>query len=243
MKKLLPIITSLVLLVVLLVFTMLSDRMIGKTRLEQVASIPDYAPIITDIPMVTAPDAPEKDGDEAPNITLTDQQGNTVTLEEFQGKTVVINFWASWCGPSYRELGMIQQAYEEYQDEVHFLIVNTTSDSRETKEAADQFIADGGFTFPVYYDLDASAATEYSVISLPTTFFIDANGKAIAYANGEINRANLDLGLQLCRDSVEKAGGIHMPATTPTDSTDPMDDTFPTEDTLPAEETAPTEED
>ena len=84
-------------------------------------------------------------------------------------------------------------------------------------------IADGGYTFPVYYDMDASAAKEFSVISLPTSFFIDANGKAVAYAAGEIGRENLELGLQYCRKSVEEAGNAQTPDSTA--------------DTGPAEET------
>lgn len=219
MKKLLPTAVSVLLLILLLVATLLSDRLVDRDRLQQVATIPDYVPAASDNIIATEPADQERD--DAPNITLTDTQGNTVTLEQFRGKTVVINFWASWSTPSYRELAMYQQAYLDYKDQVHFLMINTTSDSRETREAADKMIADGGYTFPVYYDLDASAANEYSVISLPTSFFIDANGKAVAYALGEISRANLETGLQLCDKNVEQAGGIQ--------TTDPTEDTTPTE--------------
>lgn len=219
MKKLLPAAVTVLLVILLLVATLLSDRLVDHDRLQQVATIPDYIPAVSDNIISTEPADQERD--DAPNITLTDAQGNTVTLEQFRGKTVVINFWASWSTPSYRELTMYQQAYDDYKDRVHFLMINTTSDSRETREAADKMIADGGYTFPVYYDLDASAANEYKVISLPTSFFIDANGKAVAYALGEISRANLETGLQLCDKNVEDAGGIQ--------TTDPTEDTTPTE--------------
>lgn len=229
MKKLLPFLVAGAMLILLLVATFLSDRLIGKSRLEQVASIPDYVPSISD--NLVATESPSEEREDAPIVTLTDGDGNTVTLDQFRGKTVVMNFWASWSSPSYRELAMYQKAYEDYKDEVVFLMVNTTSDNRETREAADKMIADGGYTFPVYYDTDASAATTYEVISLPTSFFIDANGKAIAYAAGELNRDNLELGLRLCRENVEKEGGIHS-----TESTAPVGSTAPTEETLPAEE-------
>ena len=223
MKKLLPAIVSISMLILLLVITLLSDRLIDKKRMEQVATIPDFSPPVSSDVLATEP----HDGEnaKAPNITLTDAQGNTVTLDQFRGKTVVINFWASWSGPSYRELAMYQQAYDEYKDEVYFLMVNTTSDDRETKEKADQMIADYGFTFPVYYDLDASAANAYQVISLPTSFFIDANGKAVAYAAGELTRYGFELGMQACAQSVEQAGGIQTP-----DATEPTDTTVPTEE-------------
>ena len=219
MKKLLPPIVSGLLLVVLLLVTMLTDRQIGKDSLQDAAQHPDYVPIThnNDVTRVERSDAPI--------IHFTDAQGNTCSLDQFRGKTVVINFWASWCGPSYRELAMYQQAYEQYGDEVHFIMINTTSDNRETKEKADQMIADGGYTFPVYYDLDASAANAFSVISLPTSFFVDANGKAVAFAQGELSAYGFELGMQACQQSVEDAGGIQEGA--PTDPTDPTDNTIP----------------
>ena len=218
MKKLLPPIVSALLLIVLLLVTFLSDRMIGRDRLQEVATLPDYLPNVAQTVVTTA------ERSDAPNITVTDAEGNTISLDQLRGKTVLINFWASWSIPSYRELEMYQQAYNEYKDEVYFLLINTTSDTRETKEQADKMIADGGFTFPIYYDLDASAAKAYSVISLPTTFFIDANGKAVAYAAGELNRYGFELGLQACAQSVEQAGGIKSP-----DPTEAVDNTTPTE--------------
>lgn len=223
MKKLLPAAVSAFLLILLLVATMLSDKLIDRNRMQQVATIPDYKPSHSSNVVTKEPEKETEEEDEnyAPNVTLTDAQGNTVTLDQFRGKTVVINFWASWSGPSYRELAMFQQAYNEYKDDIHFLMINTTSDSRETREAADKMIADGGYTFPVYYDLDASAAKEYSVTTLPTSFFIDANGKAVAYAAAEIGRENLETGLRLCRESVEKASNAQ--------ATDPTADTVPTE--------------
>lgn len=220
MKKLLPVAVSALLLILLLVATMLSDKLVDRDRLQQVATIPEYVP--SGSSGIVSKNPANKEREDAPNITLTDAQGNTVNLEQFRGKTVVINFWASWSSPSYRELAMFQQAYNEYKDDVHFLMINTTSDSRETREAADKMIADNGYTFPVYYDLDASAAKEYSVISLPTSFFIDANGKAIAYATNELSREALELGLQYCRQSVEEADS--------TQTTDPTADTIPTEE-------------
>lgn len=226
MKKLLPAIVSVLLLILLLIITVLSDRLIDQERMQQVATLPDYLPPVSDNILTTDPSSEERS--DAPNITLTDAQGNTVTLDQFRGKTVVINFWASWSGPSYRELAMYQQAYDEYKDSVYFLLVNTTSDARETREKADKMIADCGFTFPVYYDLDASAANAYQVISLPTSFFIDANGKAVAYAAGEINRYGFEMGLQACDSSVEQAGGIQTPEST--ESTEPTEITIPTEE-------------
>lgn len=216
MKKHLPII-SVVLALLLLVGTLLLDKWIDRERLEQVSTLPVYTRPITDDTLTTEPI--ETGRDDAPEFTVTDKGGNKVSLSQFRGKTVVVNFWASWAGPSKRELAMYEQAYKDHKDDVYFLIINTTSDSRETREKADQFIQEGGYTFPVYYDLDASAANTYGVISLPTSFFIDANGKAIAYAAGELDRSKLEAGLQYCQRSADAAGGAD--TTEPTLTTDP----------------------
>ena len=149
----------------------------------------------------------------------------TFTPDEIWELIVICESAKSFSKDSMNQYQKGSKAYDEYKDEVYFLMVNTTSDDRETKEKADQMIADYGFTFPVYYDLDASAANAYQVISLPTSFFIDANGKAVAYAAGELTRYGFELGMQACAQSVEQAGGIQTP-----DATEPTDTTVPTEE-------------
>lgn len=208
MNRIIATVISIALVIALAVLTVSLDEGIDRDRLQEVSSIPNFKPPASQdvvVPDETTDGTEGKEGSEAPNFTVTDAQGNPVTLEQLRGKPVVLHFWATWVSSHARELAMFQQAYEEYQDTVHFVMVNTTSDNRETREKADQALSDGGFTFPAYYDLDASAANSYSVTSLPTTFFIDANGKAIAYAASELVRANLDLGLQYCEQSAAKA--------------------------------------
>ena len=73
------------------------------------------------IPTETAPQ------DVAPDFTVTDADGNAVKLSDFRGKGVVLNFWASWCGPCKSEMPHFQTAYEQYGDEVHFLMVNMST--------------------------------------------------------------------------------------------------------------------
>lgn len=93
---------------------------------------------------------------------------------------------------------MFQSAYDAYKDDVHFLMVNMTDGTRETKESADQLITDNGYTFPVYYDTDSTAAINYNVMTVPTTYFVDADGKAIAYASGMLDRSSFERGLSMC---------------------------------------------
>ena len=133
----------------------------------------------------------------APNFTVYDLEGNEVNLTDFFGKPIIVNFWASWCGPCKMEMPDFNEAYETYKGEIEFLMVNMTDGSRETKELASSFIAENGYTFPVYYDTDYSAAITYSVSSLPTSYFLNANGELVTYAKGAIDGATLEKGISM----------------------------------------------
>ena len=133
----------------------------------------------------------------APNFTVYDLAGNQVNLTDFFGKPIIVNFWASWCGPCQMEMPDFDEAYATYKDEIHFLMVNMTDGSRETLEKASSFIAESGYTFPVYYDTEYSAAITYSVSSLPTTYFINADGELIAHARGAIDADTLQKGIDM----------------------------------------------
>ncbi len=133
----------------------------------------------------------------APDFTVYDAEGNAVNLSDFVGKPVIVNFWASWCGPCKMEMPDFDEKYKELGEEVHFLMVNMTDGSQETIEKAKKFVEDAGYTFPVYYDTDLDAAYKYGVNSIPATYFIDAEGHAIARGQGAIDADTLQYGINM----------------------------------------------
>lgn len=151
---------------------------------------------VTDAPVTASPTAPsEQDPDEAPDFTVLDSTGREVKLSDFFGKPIVLNFWASWCPPCKSELPDFEAAYKKYDGKVTFLMVNLTDNQRETPEVAQSFIRSAGYTFPVYFDVNYQAASAYGIRSIPQTYFINADGKPVAYATGMITASQLEEGI------------------------------------------------
>lgn len=132
---------------------------------------------------------------EAPDFVVYDSGGSALTLSSLEGTPVVLNFWASWCGPCQSEMPHFEEAYQELGDSVQFLMVNLTDGSRETIEIATAYIEEGGYTFPVVFDTDSEAAIAYGVSSIPATYFIDAEGTVVARASGAIDAETLQQGI------------------------------------------------
>lgn len=137
-----------------------------------------------------------------PDVTILDWDGNEVKISDFRGKPVILNFWASWCGPCKSEMPEFEEAYRKYGDEIYFVMVNCTG-GRETLESAKAFIEESGYTFPVYFDTTYEAASAYGASSIPLTYFIDAEGYAIAYGQGALDAETLQRGVDMLYTPVE----------------------------------------
>ncbi len=135
----------------------------------------------------------------APDFTVYDIDGNKISLSDMIGKPTFVNFWASWCGPCKMEMPDFDAAYKDVGSDINFMVVNMTDGSRETVDVASSFIEEMGYTFPVYYDTDYDAAMTYGVYSLPTTYFIDAEGNAVAQTSGAIDSETLYRGIEMIR--------------------------------------------
>ncbi len=144
------------------------------------------------------PDEPEPeetvDPDAIPalDFTLEDQFGNTHSLEDYKGKTIFLNFWATWCSPCKAELPEIQQLYDSYsregEDALIVLGVAGPEMGKEgTVEDITAFLEDNGYTYPVLMDTDWSLFYGYGISSFPTTFMIDREGNVFGYLTGQMS--------------------------------------------------------
>lgn len=127
----------------------------------------------------------------ATDFTVTDGQGNDVSLSDFFGQPIVLNFWASWCPPCKAEFPEFQKVFTETKEEVQFLMINMTDGQRETVDTASAFIQENQYTFPVYYDTTQEAAYNYGIRSIPTTLFIDKDGYIVSAYQGRISESTL----------------------------------------------------
>ena len=145
-------------------------------------------------PEETAGEGSGAGADTLPSVdfTLTDQFGNSHTLSDYKGKTVFLNFWATWCPPCRREMPDIQKLYEKYQaeedPEVVILGVAAPDYGDEgSREEIAQFLEENGYTYPVVMDEGGELFMTYGVFSYPTTFMIDRDGNVFGYAAGQLS--------------------------------------------------------
>lgn len=129
-----------------------------------------------------------KVGEPAPDFTLPDVDGNVVRLSDFRGKTVVMNFWATWCPPCRKEFPELVELYDTNKDSgLVVLGINLQEPPDQVRKFAEKY----GATFPIVIDLDADVAGQYRLLGLPMTWFVDTEGILQAQQVGVLTKAIL----------------------------------------------------
>ncbi len=158
--------------------------------------------------------AEEENTDATPAIdfTLTDQFGNTHTLSDYKGKTVFLNFWATWCPPCREEMPDIQTLYENYglneEDVIILGIASPSSDdnphtSEQDTDGVIAFLDENNFTYPVVLDPSGEIERAYGISALPTTFMIDENGDIFGYLPGMMTYEIMESIIAQTQDSMQ----------------------------------------
>ena len=193
-------ITLIVLLIVLGIAAALYPKLSAGMQTQQIATMPAATAEPTQAQTeateaateaVTEPTEPEPIP--APDFAVQDWDGNEVHFSDYLGKPIVLNFWAHWCGPCQMEMPEFNAAYERLGGEVTFLMVHEGAAVDDGKEK----VTEGGYTFPVVFDVDSSAGNMYGITAFPTTFFIDKDGNLQAYYMGAMDADLLQQGIDM----------------------------------------------
>lgn len=132
-------------------------------------------------------------GRPAPEFELTSLDGAPLKLSLFRGQAVVVNYWATWCGPCKEEMPLLQRRYEKYSPELVVLGV----DAGEDPTLVSRFVDDLKLTFPILLDADYEVESLFGITAYPTTIFIDSDGIIQARHIGQLDGRLLDAYLEL----------------------------------------------
>ena len=127
--------------------------------------------------------------DRAPDFTLPLLNGEgEISLADLRGKTVVLNFWASWCAPCREEAPVLEKVWRQYRERgVVFLGVNID----DTREGALKFLEEFGITYPSVYDYSGATTVAYRVTAIPTTYVVDRAGRIVRSRIGILSERRL----------------------------------------------------
>jgi len=143
----------------------------GKPRVNKFCATKYWA-VLALIGILLAP-ARADSGGPAPEFTLTDHNGTAVSLSDLRGQVVMINFWASWCGPCREEMPLLQQIHERYESLGFTLLGINVEQNSATAEA---WLRERPVSFPILYDPENGVSKLYDVVAMPSTVLVDRQG-------------------------------------------------------------------
>lgn len=133
-------------------------------------------------------------GEQAPDFTLETLGGEEVSLSDYEGTPVIINFWATWCPPCRAEMPDMEEMYQS-TDDLEILAVNLT-ETESTRNAVSQFVGELGLSFPILLDQNSDVMGQYEVGPVPTSIFVDREGKVQSVILGAMNKDLMEQRLQ-----------------------------------------------
>ncbi|MFC1968573.1 TlpA family protein disulfide reductase [Chloroflexota bacterium] len=165
---------------VVLALTLITVVLVGLAGCSS-ATTPPEVPATAQVPNPDPPqeiavaDVGPQVGKLAPDFTFTDPDGKSVSLSSLRGRSVMLNFWATWCGPCRYEMPLIQDlAYDKEKAEAGLILL--TVNSGESADTVLKFMKENGFSFLVLLDIQKGITRSYNVRGIPTTFFIGRDG-------------------------------------------------------------------
>ncbi|MCF6178500.1 MAG: TlpA family protein disulfide reductase [Geopsychrobacter sp.] len=120
----------------------------------------------------------------APDFTLENMQGENVTLSQFRGKVVIVNFWATWCPPCRREMPSMEVLHQTFKDDdLVLLAINVENGGRGVVSG---FLKESPYSFPILLDSQAEVQKLYGVFQFPESFIVDRNGLVVKKVIGAV---------------------------------------------------------
>ena len=126
---------------------------------------------------------------QAPNFNLKDQYGVVHSLENYKGKVIFLNFWATWCPPCKKEMPDVESIYKEYGENKKDVIILGVNSEKENE--VKKFLKDKGYTFPTVIDENSEVMRKYFIQAFPTSFVIDKEGNIYGYVMGGLTKEQI----------------------------------------------------